>query len=571
MRFDDTLETVLASDLGTELGARSAWRQLVDLIGRGRVPADARAMSVLSAIRPSVPPPVRAASARALIGANPPVALVRLFAEDDIAIGTTVLRNATLSVDDWTELLPQLSPAGRAVLRNRSDLPTDVERALESFGSVDFVIASEVTVEAFVAAPSLAAAEPLADLPPPNPPEPSPFVRFAEIARELPVVAEALRRESGPTPGQDAQLFRISDVVARIEAFQRKRDEAPREPYPVIADAPEAFQFESDADGVIRWVEGVSRGSFVGVSLARAAAPGGIGVDGIAAGACRQRARFVDAHLIAGGSAGTWLISAVPAFDAATGRFTGYRGTGRRPRAAEAPGGPISTAPTADSLRQLVHELRTPTNAIVGFAEMIEHQMLGPVPTPYRGHASAILGQARGLLAAIDDLDIAARIEAQALPQSPTAIPLRPLLERLVAEARPIADERRATLALPAADAVVIGDVRAVERLIARLLSTVVAVAARGERITVKAKPKPDGMVAISIDRPLAFANDDPQALFDLDDDGNTGALLGTGFSLRLARNLAAELGGSFVVGDHRLTLRLPDAVDRAMEKARLN
>ena len=32
-----------------------------------------------------------------------------------------------------------------------------------------------------------------------------------------------------------------------------------------------------------------------------------------------------------------------------------------------------------DSLRQLVHELRTPTNAIAGFAEMIETQMLGPV------------------------------------------------------------------------------------------------------------------------------------------------------------------------------------------------
>ncbi len=561
LRFDDTLETVLATDLGSELGARSAWRQLVDLIGRGRVPADARAMSVLANIRASVPPPVRAASARALLGTRPPVALVRLFAQDDITIGTTVLRDAVLSAEDWTELLPQLSPAGRAVLRHRRDLPDGVARALESFGSVDFVISGDVAV--VVPEPALA---------PVDQPEPGPFVRFGAIARELPVVAEALRRETRTAPGEEPRsLFRIADVVARIEAFQRKRDEAPRAPHPVRDDAPESLKFETDADGVIRWVEGVARGAFVGLSIARAAAPGGIGVDGIAAGACRQRARFVDAHLVASGSAGTWLISGVPGFDAATGRFTGYRGTGRRPRGAELPGTPHSTAPTADSLRQLVHELRTPTNAIAGFAEMIEHQMLGPVPTPYRGHASAILGQARALLGAIDDLDIAARIEAQALPQSPSAVPLRPLLERLVAECRPLADERGAVLALPHADAVVHGDPRAVERLIARLLATVVAVAQRGERIAIKAKVKAEGVVSITIDRPSALSHDDAQTLFDLEDDGHAGALLGTGFSLRLARNLAAELGGSFAIGEHRLTLRLPDAVNRAMEKARLN
>src|SRR3546814_10018622 len=33
--------------------------------------------------------------------------------------------------------------------------------------------------------------------------------------------------------------------------------------------------------------------------------------------------------------------------------------------------------------------------------------------------------------------------------------------------------------------------------------------------------------------------------------------LLGTGFSLRLARNLAAELGGKLTIGAERLTLRL--------------
>ena len=58
-------------------------------------------------------------------------------------------------------------------------------------------------------------------------------------------------------------------------------------------------------------------------------------------------------------------------------------GTARRPRTDERaePSRPAPATP-ADSLRQLVHELRTPTNAIAGFAEMIETQILGPVPEP---------------------------------------------------------------------------------------------------------------------------------------------------------------------------------------------
>jgi hypothetical protein len=40
---------------------------------------------------------------------------------------------------------------------------------------------------------------------------------------------------------------------------------------------------------------------------------------------------------------------------------------------------------SADRLRQVLHELRTPINAIQGFAELIQQQLFGETPHQYRG------------------------------------------------------------------------------------------------------------------------------------------------------------------------------------------
>src|SRR3546814_18755585 len=73
---------------------------------------------------------------------------------------------------------------------------------------------------------------------------------------------------------------------------------------------------------------------------------------------------FPDATLFRSGR-----IAAIPIFEPLTGRFAGYRGTARRPRADES-AAPRTAGIVPDSLRQLVHELRTPTSAIAGFAEI---------------------------------------------------------------------------------------------------------------------------------------------------------------------------------------------------------
>ena len=564
MRFDDSLKTVLAADSSTAFGARAMFRQLVDLLARGRVNADDETLGRLRALRGQVPAEVRAAAARALALARPPVALIEIFAEDEPAIASAALRSVRLPAADWVSLLPRLGPAGRAALRRREDLDPVVVRALESFGSTDFAIGYD--------------APPVVDRPVPPPVGPSPFVPVGAITDALPVVAAARRAAAAEPLAREPNGFKIAELVDRIATFQRDRGTpaaVSTPPRPV-----ESFRFEAGSDGAIRWADATPRGAVIGLSLATAAGPDAQ-VDGVVTGAFRRRTGFTDARLSIGGEsvlAGEWRVSAVPTFDAATGRFTGYRGGARRPRPDESAVRGAGRG-RSEGLRRLVHELRTPTNAIAGFSELIEAQLLGPVSEVYRERAGAIRAQAADLIAAIEDLDLAARIEGDALELRPGIVPVAPLIGRIVGELQALAGLRACAIVVAPVDETLAfaTDDRAAERLLARLLSTIVSASHADELIVVSAArdeasrgASPRGTITIT--RPQSLAGVSDIALLNLDAEREAelpGApLLGTGFALRLVRNLASELGGELSIFADRLTLALPAASVAGMGKA---
>lgn len=563
--------------MGPGMGAQTAWRQLVDLMGRGRAPTNDTTLERLARLRAIVPVAVRSASARALAFARPEPALVEFFAQDDLAVAAPVLRMVTLPVDAWLDLLGRLTPACRAVLRQRRDLPAEVERGLESFGAVDFVITDARPVAAVATAdpesPMAVAAPvaPVADIDVWAVPDAPTDIPSMDIPSVEPAPIATPMASEGMVP-----RFEIADLVARIDAFQRQRDDEPAEAMPSVPELqvesrerPEpGFRFETDANGQIRWVDGVSRAALVGVTLAHASRQGCAQVDASVAAAVRGRSRFTEGRLEVDGlsdAAGSWRVTGVPMFDPASGRFVGYRGVARLPYRHET----AARSSASDQLRQLVHELRTPANAVAGFAELIESQLLGPVSDVYRARAAAIRSQAAGLLSAIDDLDTAARIEGRALDLRATIVPVRPLLERVVRDLTPLAAERGATLVIVGEGAVSADD-RAVERLLARMLAALLSAARPGERIGVSVES--DGArVQIVADRPDALADLTGDALFTLD--GRVGEdepgvpLLGAGFTLRLVRNLAVELGGALDILPGRLTVRLPAGEDRPADQ----
>src|SRR6185369_17848029 len=156
------------------------------------------------------------------------------------------------------------------------------------------------------------------------------------------------------------------------------------------------------------------------------------------------RAPFRDRTMVLAGDgavSGEWKITGVPAFEPADGRFAGYRGIALRDSPAAVRPDTLEILADPDSLRELVHEIKTPLNAIIGFAEIIDGQYLGPADRRYRERASDIVGEARSLLGAIDDLDFAAKIHSSTRVEERRA-DLGEQLEMLSESLRALAAER---------------------------------------------------------------------------------------------------------------------------------
>ncbi len=538
MRFDDMIATVLSLPGDRPDRIAAIWRQLVDLLAQQRAagPTTERAFAFLREHRHAVDPEVRREAAVSLQSLPVTPDLLAFFAEDRPSIAAPIIAGARLDADDWIETLPRLGPSARALLRHRRDLPARVRHALGAFGPSDFVLEGGQG-EASVATPA-------------------------------------------PAGGES----QIRELVERIEAYRKHKDEAAQQVrIPVESERAEEFRWETNADGMIRWIDGAPRGPLIGQSLATIAGLGQDGVDGQAAGAFEKRAPFRDARFSVAGegpASGDWRISGVPFFDPSRGSFLGYRGTARRPRIDETArtevAGVFGARLPADSVRQLIHELRTPLNAIVGFAELIEGQYMGPAARGYRDQAAEIMTQAQRLLSAVDDLDTAARIETQRLELDDSSVDAVALLGRLHESYQRAADQRGVKLTLAVAPDLPLANVEAgaVERMFARLLAATIGLAGHGETIATSMDPVSRGarrMIRLSVDRPDSIAGLEESDLLDPgyspEGDWPGAPALGLGFALRLVRNLAEAAGGGLVVGATRISLDLP-AMDAAAAAA---
>jgi signal transduction histidine kinase len=285
------------------------------------------------------------------------------------------------------------------------------------------------------------------------------------------------------------------------------------------------------------------------------------GVDPRIQRAFAVRAPFRDATLIVSGegpAAGEWKLSGVPAFEPMDGRFAGYRGVAVR--SGETAPEEFERARREDldenALRELVHELKTPLNAIIGFAEIIDGQYLGPAETVYRERAAEIVSQGRLLLSAIEDLDIAAQLRSS--PGSADgSTDLNALLTALLPDFKDRAARRSAQfeVALSRSPAIATLDKAVLERLLRRFCSALIDVAEPRERLSASIDCD-IGQCLVSVNRPEAMRALSDSQLFGRE--GESKDVLASGFSLKLARGIAQTAGGDLRVTGEKLALVLP-------------
>ncbi|WP_070151362.1 sensor histidine kinase [Sphingobium phenoxybenzoativorans] len=554
MRFNDLMQTVLAAEERSGPGAVTLWRQCVDLLaqndrpGQPAMPANERdaLLDRLDSLRSKVTETQRISTVVELGTRLRSPSLIRFFADDRPSICAAAMARARLPDDIWPDLLSTLGPTARGILRNRRDLGPETVRALKAFGQADLLLTSEGVEESVPVTPT-------------------------EVKPDISLVSPA-----APPVEDESQIRRLVDRIEEYTSTSRQKagEAAPAALRPAEAAPLRRFSFETDLNGAITWVDEGPRAALIGLSIADPALPGGSGPDAHVSGAFSRRSGFQHGRftIVDGVLAGEWRLSAVPFFDSQTGRFQGFRGQARRPHLHEVPatsdGDKLALGGlSADSVRQLVHELRTPLNAILGFAEIIEQQLFGPAGRQYRDMASQIMGDARRLLSAFDDLDLAARVSRGEDVVEPRPVDAALLIARIATRFRVDRGKETRPITISVAEGLPQArlDPIQAERMVQHLLRTLISVAPEGEPITGSCWFQPDsgsGRVILAMDRPSTLAGMDEVQLLDPgygpDGDWPDGPLLGLGFSLRLIRSLAASSAGSLDIDGGRFLLAMP-------------
>lgn len=230
----------------------------------------------------------------------------------------------------------------------------------------------------------------------------------------------------------------------------------------------------------------------------------------------------------------------------------------------------------SEFLANMSHELRAPLNAIIGFSEVMDQQMFGPLGHErYRGYARDIHTSGHHLLELINDILDLSKVEAGRLELHAGPVDLAPLVEtchRLVAEQ---AERARVRLKVEShqAPARLVADARKVKQILLNLLTNAIKFTPEGGAVTLTITPAADGGVVLTVaDTGVGIAAEDlPRVLTPFGQAAHDVNRVqeGTGLGLPLAKRLAELHGGrldlaSTVGVGTTVTVVLPDAREAA-------
>ena len=155
-----------------------------------------------------------------------------------------------------------------------------------------------------------------------------------------------------------------------------------------------------------------------------------------------------------------------------------------------------------DFLSKVSHEVRTPLNSIIGFAELMYEEQLGPVSNDrYREYIGHIFESGHYALSLVNDLLDISKIKAGKFELNFTAVDLEDVVSESVHSMQPQAQRQRVLLRTSFADnlARVLADRRSIKQIVLNLVSNAIKFTKPGGQVIVSTQSTASGGVRIRV------------------------------------------------------------------------
>ncbi len=206
----------------------------------------------------------------------------------------------------------------------------------------------------------------------------------------------------------------------------------------------------------------------------------------------------------------------------------------------------------SDFLSRVSHEMRTPLNAVIGFAQLLKLGASSGDAALRGEYTEHILRAGEHLLALINELLDLQRAEKGEIELRLAAVAVEPALRETIDLLRPLALEREVRCLLPErADAWVQADAQRLRQVLMNVVSNAVKYNRRGGRVDLSWAPAGPQSLAIEVrDTGAGLSAAELAQLFQpFERLGHAASSIeGSGLGLVIARSLTEEMGGRLVL-----------------------
>ncbi len=207
----------------------------------------------------------------------------------------------------------------------------------------------------------------------------------------------------------------------------------------------------------------------------------------------------------------------------------------------------------SEFLANMSHELRTPLNAIIGFSELMQSALFGPLGSEkYEEYIRDIHASGGYLLGVINDILDMSKIEAGQFSIDREKIDLAPLINETVRVVSLQAADKSITLETKVAETLALNaDRRAIKQIVLNLLSNAVKFTGEGGHVQLRARKLADAVTLTIEDNGCGIPRDALKKLgrpFEQVQNQFSKSHTGSGLGLAISRSLAELHGGALKI-----------------------